>query len=133
MVKTLEPYEEVTIDVRNEYSGSCHREVNRKKRIITSMHEKEGIVRMLLEIPTRGLLGYRGQFVVDTRGEGILASRFIGFKEFAGEIKKRDVGSMTSWYLVRLLPFHFGLFKKEEYYMLNMEMKSMKGWLSEMF
>jgi predicted membrane GTPase involved in stress response len=60
------------------------------------MHEKDGIVRMLIEIPTRGLLGYRGQFVVDTRGEGILASRFIGFKDYAGEIKKRDVGSMTS-------------------------------------
>jgi GTP-binding protein len=48
------------------------------------------------EIPTRGLLGYRNQFVIDTKGEGLMSSRFVGFKEFAGEIKKRDVGSMTS-------------------------------------
>jgi GTP-binding protein len=92
----LEPYEEATIDVRSEYSGSVIEKLTARRGIITSMHEKEGIVRMLIEIPTRGLLGYRGQFVVDTRGEGILASRFIGFKEYAGEIKKRDVGSMTS-------------------------------------
>ncbi|MFA6514981.1 MAG: translational GTPase TypA [Candidatus Paceibacterota bacterium] len=92
----LEPYEEATIDVRNEFSGAVIEKLTGRRGIITSMHEKEGIVRMLIEIPTRGLLGYRGQFVVDTKGEGILASRFIGFKDYAGEIKKRDVGSMTS-------------------------------------
>ncbi len=69
------------------------------------MHEKEGIVRMLIEIPTRGLLGYRGQFIVDTRGEGILASRFIGFKDYAGEIKKRDVGSMSSMVSGKVVAF----------------------------
>jgi len=92
----LEPYEEATIDVRSEFSGSVIEKLTARRGIITNMHEKEGIVRMLIEIPTRGLLGYRGQFIVDTKGEGILASRFIGFKNYAGEIKKRDVGSMTS-------------------------------------
>jgi GTP-binding protein len=92
----VEPYEEVTIDVRTEFSGAVIEKLTARKGMITSMMEKEGQTRMLLEIPTRGLLGYRGQFVVDTKGEGILASRFIGFKEYAGEIKKRDVGSMTS-------------------------------------
>lgn len=94
--KKLEPYEEVTIDVRNEFSGAVIEKLTARRGMITSMHEKEGITRMLIEIPTRGLLGYRGQFVVDTKGEGLLASRFVGFKEYAGEIKKRDVGSMTS-------------------------------------
>jgi GTP-binding protein len=60
---------------------------------------------MLIEIPTRGLLGYRGQFVVDTKGEGILAARFIGFKDYAGEIKKRDVGSMTSMVTGKVIAF----------------------------
>jgi GTP-binding protein len=101
----LEPYEEVTIDVRNEYSGAVIEKLTGRKGMITSMHEKEGIVRILLEIPTRGLLGYRGQFVVDTRGEGILASRFIGFKTFAGDIKKRDVGSMTSMVSGKIIAF----------------------------
>jgi GTP-binding protein len=94
--KKLEPYEEATIDVRNEFSGAVIEKLTARRGMITSMHEKEGITRMLIELPTRGLLGYRGQFVVDTKGEGLLASRFIGFKEYAGEIKKRDAGSMTS-------------------------------------
>lgn len=103
--KKLEPYEEVTIDVRNNVSGAVIEKLTGRKGIITSMHEKEGIVRMLIEIPTRGLLGYRGQFVVDTKGEGILASRFIGFKTYAGEIKKRDVGSMTSMVPGKVIAF----------------------------
>ncbi|MEI6660018.1 MAG: translational GTPase TypA [bacterium] len=94
--KKLEPYEEATIDVRNEYAGTVIEKLTSRKGLITNMHEKEGITRMLIEIPTRGLLGYRGTFVVDTKGEGLLSSRFVGFKDYAGEIKKRDVGSMTS-------------------------------------
>jgi GTP-binding protein len=101
----LEPYEEVTIDVRNEFSGSVIEKLTARRGMITSMHEKDGITRMLIEIPTRGLLGYRGQFVVDTKGEGILASRFIGFKKFAGDIKKRDVGSMTSMVNGKIVAF----------------------------
>ncbi len=103
--KKLEPYEEVTIDVRSEFSGAVIEKLTARKGMITSMHEKEGIVRLLMEIPTRGLLGYRGQFVVDTKGEGILASRFIGFKDYAGEIKKRDVGSMTSMVSGKVVAF----------------------------
>jgi len=92
----LEPYEEITVDVRNEVAGAVIEKLTARHGMITSMHEKDGITRMLIEIPTRGILGYRGQFVVDTKGEGLLASRFIGFKEYSGEIKKRDVGSMSS-------------------------------------
>jgi len=103
--KKLEPYEEATIDVHNEFSGSVIEKLTARRGIITNMHEKEGIVRMLIEIPTRGLLGYRGQFIVDTKGEGILASRFIGFKNYAGNIKKRDVGSMTSMVSGKILAF----------------------------
>jgi GTP-binding protein len=47
-------------------------------------------------MPTRGLLGYRGQFVVETKGEGILCSRVIGFRPFVGEIRRKEVGSMVS-------------------------------------
>jgi GTP-binding protein len=52
--------------------------------------------RLIFEIPTRGLLGYRGQFIIDTRGEGIMSSRFIEFRPYAGEIEHRDAGSMIS-------------------------------------
>jgi GTP-binding protein len=61
--------------------------------------------RLVFEIPTRGLLGYRGQFVIDTRGEGILTSRVIGFKPYAGTIEKRSVGSMISMATGKALGF----------------------------
>jgi GTP-binding protein len=101
IVKTIdgvksEPYEEVTIDVPTEYSGAVLEKMTRRRGLITNMTEREGITRVTLEAPTRGLLGYRSQFVIDTKGLGILSSRFIGFKSYAGEISHNDVGSMTS-------------------------------------
>ena len=91
-----EPYEEATIDVPNEYSGSVIETLTKRRGLLTSMHEKDGVTRILVEIPTRGLLGYRNQFVIDTKGEGILAARVIGFRPYAGEIKKKEVGAMIS-------------------------------------
>jgi len=92
----LEPYEELIIDVPNENSGMVIEKINKRKGIMTNMKEEHGITRLMYEIPTRGLLGYRGQFMVDTKGEGILSSRFVEFRPYAGEIKKREVGSMVS-------------------------------------
>jgi GTP-binding protein len=59
-----------------------------------NMVEDRGQVRLIFEIPTRGLLGYRGQFVIDTKGEGIISSRFIEFRPFAGTVEKQTYGSM---------------------------------------
>ncbi len=91
-----EPYEELVIDVPTESSGSVIEKIGKRRGIMKDMNEKEGISRIVFEIPTRGLLGYRGEFIIDTKGEGIMSSRVIGFKEYAGEIKKREYGSMTS-------------------------------------
>ncbi|MEI6280412.1 MAG: translational GTPase TypA [bacterium] len=94
-VKT-EPYEELVIDVPMEYSGGVIEKIGKRRGIMEDMSEKEGIARVVFDIPTRGLLGYRGDFIIDTKGEGIMSSRVTGFKEYAGEIKKREYGSMTS-------------------------------------
>ncbi len=94
-IKT-EPYEELVIDVPMEFSGSVIEKIGKRRGIMKDMVEKEGIARVIFDIPTRGLLGYRGEFIIDTKGEGIMSSRVTGFKEYAGEIKKREYGSMTS-------------------------------------
>ena len=91
-----EPFEEVTADVRSEVSGEVIRKLSSRKGIMTNMTEREGITRLTFEIPTRGLLGYRGEFVVDTKGEGILSARFVGFKPHVGAIEKHEFGSMIS-------------------------------------
>ena len=94
-IKT-EPYEELIIDVPNESSGTVIEKVGKRRGIMKDMSEKEGISRITFEVPTRGILGYRGEFIVDTKGEGIMSSRVLGFREFAGEIKKKEYGSMAS-------------------------------------
>ncbi len=91
-----EPYEELVIDVPMEYSGGVIEKIGKRKGIMKSMADKEGIARMIFDIPTRGLLGYRGEFIVDTKGLGIMSSRVTGFREYAGEIKRREYGSMVS-------------------------------------
>ena len=69
------------------------------------MAEKENIARIIFDIPTRGLLGYRGEFIIDTKGEGIMSSRVTGFKEYAGEIKKHKFGSMISMVFGKAVAF----------------------------
>lgn len=95
--KKLEPFEEVVIDLPKEVSGIVIETIGKRKGILMDMKEEQGsTIRLIFEAPTRGMLGYRNQFMIDTRGEGIMCSRFIGFKPYAGEIKKREAGSMTS-------------------------------------
>ncbi len=101
IVKTIdgvecEPFEEVTIDIPEEFQGTIIEKLGKRRGIMKDMKIKDNQIRMIFEIPTRGLLGYRGVFVVDTKGLGILCSRFVGFQPHAGEIQKQEFGSMTS-------------------------------------
>ncbi|MDD5397014.1 MAG: translational GTPase TypA [Candidatus Moranbacteria bacterium] len=91
-----EPFEEVTVDVPSELAGTIIETLGKRKGIMTDMQIHGSQTRLLFEAPTRGMLGYRGQFVVDTKGEGIMSSRVLGFKPHVGEIKRREVGSMIS-------------------------------------
>jgi len=68
--------------------------------------------RLIFEVPTRGILGYRGDFIIDTKGEGIFTSRVIGFKDYAGEIDKHEFGSMVSMETGKALAY--AIWKLEE-------------------
>jgi GTP-binding protein len=112
-----EPFEEVTVDVPSEYQGSVIERLSNRGFVMQNMIPHENQVRLLFEGPTRGLLGYKNQFIIDTKGEGILASRFIEFRPYAGPIKKRQVGSMTSMATGKALAFAlFGLQDRGELY-----------------
>jgi len=113
----FEPFEEVTIDVPAEYQGAVIERLSNRAFIMQNMIMHGAQVRLLFEGPTRGLLGYKNQFVIDTKGEGIMASHVIGFKPYAGEIKKRKVGSMVSMATGKALGFAlFGLQDRGELY-----------------
>jgi len=92
----LEPFEEVIVDTPNVYQGAIIERLGTRKFVMKDLKVHENQVRLIFEGPTRGLLGYRSQFVLDTKGEGILSSRFVGFRPFVGEIRHRNVGSMIS-------------------------------------
>ncbi|MEK7575101.1 MAG: translational GTPase TypA [Patescibacteria group bacterium] len=94
--KKMEPFEETVVDVRSENASSVIQKLARRKGILMDHKEHEGIARLTFEIPTRGLLGYRGEFVIDTKGEGLLSSRFIAFRPYVGVIEKHAFGSMIS-------------------------------------
>ncbi|MBI1957239.1 MAG: translational GTPase TypA [Candidatus Niyogibacteria bacterium] len=91
-----EPFEEVIVDTPSEYQGTVIERLGvRGFQLMNVTHAAETI-RLIFEGPTRGILGYRNQFIIDTKGEGILSSRVVGFRPYAGEIRRRAVGSMVS-------------------------------------
>lgn len=90
-----EPFEEVVADVPSEFQGVVIEKLGTRGFVMQDMKNHDATVRLTFKGPTRGFLGYRNQFVVDTKGEGILSSRFVAFEPYAGEIKKRAVGSMV--------------------------------------
>lgn len=92
----LEPFEEVTIDIPEEMSGVVIEKLSKRKGQMIDMKSDNGQTRIVFEIPTRGILGYRGEFTVDTKGQGILCAHFLGFKPFAGKIETTSLGSMIS-------------------------------------
>ncbi|PIR97695.1 MAG: translational GTPase TypA [Candidatus Doudnabacteria bacterium CG10_big_fil_rev_8_21_14_0_10_41_10] len=94
--QTLEPFEELIIDVPGAMSGVVIEKISNRKGIMTELKTVHGNARLTFEIPTRGLLGLRSEFLIDTRGEGIMSSRVVGFRPHVGDIKRSEVGSMVS-------------------------------------
>jgi len=101
----LEPFEEVTILTPSDMSGIIIEKLSKRKGAMKEMKSEDSHIKIIFEIPTRGLLGYRNEFVVDTRGEGILYTHVIGFKPYIGNIEKNDVGSMVSMTTGKALGF----------------------------
>ncbi len=92
----LEPFEESVIDVPLEYQGVIIEKMNKRASRLVNMSQHSNSVRLVFEGPTRGILGLRGEFMIDTKGLGIFSSRVLGFRPYAGEIVKRETGAMMS-------------------------------------
>jgi len=90
--RTLEPIEEVVISVPDIYAGSVINKLNLRKGLMQQMSSENGYTRMEYMVPTRGLLGYRSEFINDTHGEGTMVRRFDRFDEFTGDIPQRTNG-----------------------------------------
>lgn len=94
--KLLEPIEEVIIEVPTEYSGSVISKLSVRRGELVEMEEKGSMTHMKWYAPTRGLLGYRSEFINDSHGEGTLIRQYKGFEPHKGAIEQRQVGSLVS-------------------------------------
>ena len=90
--RKLEPVEEVVITVPDQYSGTVISKLNLRKGLMVQMTGENGYSRLEYHVPTRGLLGYRSEFINDTRGEGTMERRFLDFEEYKGDIPGRANG-----------------------------------------
>lgn len=93
----FEPIEEVWIDVPEEYIGIIIEKMGKRKAELKNMHVNGGQATFHYVIPTRGLIGYRSEFLTDTRGLGIMNTLFSGYQPFAGEIEIRSTGSLIAF------------------------------------
>ena len=94
---THEPYEIAEIDVPEEFMGVVMERLGKRKgQMQTMQHQESGRVRLVFEVPSRGLIGYRSKFLTDTKGTGLLTHRFERFDEWAGEIPHRTTGALVA-------------------------------------
>ena len=93
---TLEPYEELTIDVDEEYAGAVIEKLGLRKGKMLSMEQNSGMVRLVYSIPTRCLLGFRMEFMTFTKGRGTMSYLFAEYGKFAGEVKTRNNGVLVA-------------------------------------
>jgi GTP-binding protein len=96
--ETLEPFEEVVIDVPEAFVGVVIEKLGGRRGEMLEMRsasEGSGLTRIVYKVAARGLFGYRSEFLTDTRGEGVLHHRFMGYGPWAGSMKNRDRGVMV--------------------------------------
>jgi GTP-binding protein len=111
--KKLEPMELAYIDVPDDYSGAVIQKLaSRKGELLGMTPINGGYTRLQFSIPARGLIGYRGEFMTDTKGNGIINTSFDGYEEYKGEIQYRKQGSLIAYESGEAITY--GLFNAQE-------------------
>jgi len=108
-----EPMETVTIDVPEEFTGTVIQKLGSRRGEMTQMTtSKGGYTRLDFSIPARGLIGYRSEFLTDTKGNGIMNTLFDGYAPYKGDIAERPQGSLISFETGKAVPY--GMFNAQE-------------------
>ena len=104
-----EPFESLVVDTPQDYSGSVIEKLGRRKAELKAMNPMgEGYTRLEFEIPARGLIGYRSEFLTDTKGEGVMNNSFLEFRSFSGSVETRSNGALISMENGEATPFSLG-------------------------
>ena len=92
-----EPYEEVSIESPEGMAGTVIEKMGRRKAEMKDMRVENGVAYLTFEAPTRGLIGFRNEFMMDTKGQGIINALFLGYRPFIGNIDAAPHGSLISF------------------------------------
>lgn len=102
----LEPFEKVVLDIPNDATGAITEKLSQRKGIMENMMPLgEDRTRVIFIIPSRGLIGYRGIFLTDTRGAGLMSSEFMGYRPYTGDMLGRQNGAMVSDRAGKMTPY----------------------------
>lgn len=104
-----EPFESLVVDTPQDYAGTVIEKLGRRKAELKAMNPMgEGYTRLEFEIPARGLIGYRSEFLTDTKGEGVMNNSFLEFRPFSGSVETRSNGALISMENGEATPFSLG-------------------------
>lgn len=122
-----EPYENLIIDVPEEYAGSCIDKLSGRKAEMQEMSVSNGRTNLRFLIPARGLIGFRSEFIRMTRGDGIMYHTFYKYKPFAGEIPRQRNGSIISFEEGEAIPYALAQFEDRGVFFVTPKTKVYRG------
>ena len=122
-----EPFENLLIDVPEQYAGACIDKLSGRKATMLSMNSANGRTNMNFSIPARGLIGFRSEFIRMTRGEGIMYHTFDEYKPYAGYIPKQRSGSILAHEQGEAIPYALAQFEDRGVFFVTPKTKVYRG------
>lgn len=122
-----EPFENLLIDVPEQYAGACIDKLSGRKATMLSMNSANGRTNMNFSIPARGLIGFRSEFIRITRGEGIMYHTFDEYKPYAGDIPKQRSGSILAHEQGEAIPYALAQFEDRGVFFVTPKTKVYRG------
>ena len=123
----MEPFEDLLIDVPEACAGACIEKLSNRKGEMLHMQNAKGRTMLNFSIPARGLIGFRGEFIRMTRGEGIMNHTFDTYKPYAGDISKQRNGSLVSHEQGEAIPYALAQFEDRGVFFLTPKTKVYRG------
>lgn len=122
-----EPYENLMVDVPEEYAGSCIDRLSQRKAEMLEMGVSQGRTTLKFSIPARGLIGFRSEFIRMTRGDGIMCHTFDKYKPYAGDIAKQRSGSIIALEQGEAIPYALAQFEDRGVFFITPKTKVYRG------
>ena len=122
-----EPYENLIVDVPDEYAGSAIERLSNRKGEMKDMKSAKGRTNLTFHIPARGLIGFRNEFISMTRGEGIMYHTFLHYRPYAGDISRQRCGSIIAHEQGEAIPYALAQFEDRGVFFVTPKTKVYRG------